>query len=98
MSIEPYPFFQGRAHKVMHARLEIGGQVILLSDGHGSEGPRFEGFALTLTVAEAAQADRAFEALSEGGRVVQPLQKTFFSERFGMTQDPFGVLWIILVA
>ncbi|MFY9656010.1 MAG: VOC family protein [Methylocystis sp.] len=86
-----------RADKVMHASLEIGGQVILLSDGHGSEGPRFEGFALTLTVAEAAQADRAFEALSEGGRVVQPLQKTFFSERFGMTQDPFGVLWIILV-
>jgi PhnB protein len=85
------------ADKVMHARLEIGDQVVLLSDGHGSEGPKFQGFALTLTVADAAAADKAFAALSEGGHIVQPLQKTFFSERFGMTQDPFGVLWIILV-
>lgn len=85
------------ADKVMHARLEIGGEVVLLSDGHGSEGPQFQGFALTLTVADEAEADKAFAALSAGGRVVQPLQKTFFSERFGMAQDPFGVLWIILV-
>jgi PhnB protein len=85
------------ANKVMHARLEIGGEVILLSDGHGSQGPQFQGFALTLSVADQAEADKAFEALSEGGQIVQPLQKTFFSERFGMTRDPFGVLWIILV-
>ncbi len=86
-----------RADNVMHASLEIGGQTLLLSDGHGSEGPKFEGFGLTLAVADAAQADKAFEALSEGGRIVEPPQKTFFSERFGMTQDRFGVLWIILV-
>jgi len=85
------------ADKVMHARLEIGDQVVLLSDGHGSEGPQFQGFALTLTVADEAEADKAFAALSAGGRVVQPLQKTFFSERFGMAQDLFGVLWIVLV-
>jgi PhnB protein len=85
------------ANKVMHARLEIGGEVILLSDGQGSQGLQFQGFALTLSVADQAEADKAFEALSEGGQIVQPLQKTFFSERFGMTRDPFGVLWIILV-
>jgi len=85
------------ADKVMHARLEIGDSVVLLSDGHGPEGPRFQGFALTLTVAGEAEADRAFGALCEGGHIVQPLQKTFFSPRFGMTQDRFGVLWIVLV-
>jgi PhnB protein len=85
------------ADKVMHARLEIGGEVILLSDGHGSQEPQFQGFALTLTVADAALADKAFAALSEGGHVLEPLQKTFFSERFGMAQDPFGVLWIVYV-
>ena len=85
------------ADKVMHARLEIGGEVVLLSDGHGSEGPQFQGFALTLSVGDPAAADKAFAALSTGGRILQPLQKTFFSERFGMTQDPFGVLWIVLV-
>jgi len=85
------------ADKVMHARLEIGGEVLLLSDGHGSEAPQFQGFALTLSVADAAEADKAFAALSAGGQIAQPLQKTFFSQRFGMTRDPFGVLWIILV-
>jgi PhnB protein len=83
--------------KVMHAPLEIGGEALLLSDGHGPEGPNFQGFALTLTVESEAEADRAFMALTEGGQIVQPLQKTFFSQRFGMAQDPFGVLWIILV-
>jgi len=85
------------ADKVMHARLEIGGEVVLLSDGHGAEGPQFQGFALTLTVADEAAADKAFAGLSEGGEIVQPLQKTFFSPRFGMTRAPLGVLWIILV-
>jgi len=85
------------AEKVMHAQLEIGDAVLLLSDGHGVQGPEFQDFALTLTVADEAAADRAFAALSEGGSVAQPLRKTFFSKRFGMVQDRFGVLWIVMV-
>ena len=85
------------ADNVMHARLQIGNSTLLLSDGHGAEGPRFQGFSLTLSVADDAEVDRLFAALSEGGSVMQAPAKTFFSPRFAMATDRFGVLWIILV-
>jgi PhnB protein len=85
------------AENVMHARLEIGDSVLLLSDGHGPEGPRFQGFSLTLSVKSDAEVDRLFAALSEGGSVMQAPMKTFFSPRFAMAADRFGVMWIILV-
>ncbi|HEY2113397.1 MAG TPA: VOC family protein, partial [Dongiaceae bacterium] len=59
--------------------------------------PNFQGFALTITVASEAEADRVFRALSEGGQVQMPLTKTFFSPRFGMTADRFGVSWMVIV-
>jgi PhnB protein len=87
---------EAQAEKVMHARLEIGDAVVLLSDGHADDGPKFEGFSLTLNAPSATEVDRLFAALSEGGAVVQAPQKTFFSPRFGMAKDRFGVLWILL--
>jgi PhnB protein len=59
--------------------------------------PSFEGFALTLTLPDEAEADRLFAALGEGGQVQMPLTPTFFSPRFGMVADRFGVSWMILV-
>ena len=85
------------ADKVMHARLDIGGATLLLSDGHNQDGPNFAGFSLTLSVASDAEVDRFIEALGKDGAVVQPPQKTFFSSRFAMVKDRFGVLWILLV-
>ena len=43
-----------------------------------------------------ADADRVFNALSEGGQVRMPLDKTFWSPRFGMVQDKFGVGWMVV--
>jgi PhnB protein len=85
------------ADNVMHARLQIGDSTLLLSDGRGAEGPRFQGFSLTLSVADDGEVDRLFAALSEGGSVMQSPTKTFFSPRFAMVTDRFGLLWIILV-
>ena len=85
------------AENVMHARLQIGDSTRWLSDGHGAEGPRFQGFSLTLSLADDGEVDRLFAALSEGGSVMQAPTKTFFSPRFAMATDRFGVLWIILV-
>jgi PhnB protein len=85
------------AENVMHARLQIGDSTLLVSDGRGSDGPRFQGFSLTLSVASDAEVDRLCAALSEGGSVMQAPGKTFFSSRFAMATDRFGVLWIILV-
>ncbi len=86
------------ADKVMHASLRIGDTAVMASDGHCQGKPAFQGFALTITAQSEAEADRLFAALSQGGQVQMPLTKTFFSPRFGMVADRFGVSWMIIVA
>ena len=85
-------------NKIMHAQFRIGETVILASDGRATGNPKFEGFALAVTVKTEADADQAFNALANGGNVQMPLAKTFFSSRFGMVMDKFGVFWMVLVA
>ncbi len=87
----------GAEGKVMHMSLKIGDAIVLGSDGHCSGKPDFQGFALTYVAKDPADADRVFAALSEGGAVRMPLGKTFFSPRFGMVADRFGVLWNVIV-
>lgn len=87
----------GSADKVMHASLKIGDTVVMASDGNCSGKPEFTGFSLSLTVANAAEADRVFNALAEGGQVQMPMGPTFWSPRFGMVADRFGVGWMVNV-
>jgi PhnB protein len=88
----------GSAEKIMHMSLRIGETTVLASDGHCAGQPDFKGFGLSLTVANAAECQRVFTALSDGGQVRMPLAKTFFSPSFGMVADRFGVLWMVYVA
>jgi PhnB protein len=81
-------------NKVMHTSFRVGSSVIMASDGCDTS-PKFEGFSLSLTVPTEAEADRVFKALSEGGEVTLPLSKTFWSPKFGMLQDKFGIGWMI---
>jgi PhnB protein len=85
-------------NKVMHSSFSIGNTTVLASDGRCEGKPTFEGFSLTLVVPDVAQADRLFGALADGGQVQMPLAETFFSPRFGMVADRFGVGWMIYVA
>src|SRR5271169_722596 len=87
----------GGGEKVMHARLKIGDSVVFLSDGMCAEEKGFEGFSLSLTVANEAEAERRFNALADGGKVQMPLAKTFFSPCFGSVADKFGVGWMVYV-
>jgi PhnB protein len=87
----------GFENKIMHASLRIGGSRVMASDGNAA-GAKFEGFSLSLAMPSEAEADRAFAALSEGGRVEMPLAKTFWSPKFGMLTDRFGVGWMVSVA
>ena len=87
----------GSGDKVMHASFRVGDTTMMASDGHCQGKPTFQGFTLSLTVPNDAEADRLFTALSDGGKVQMPLAKTFFSSRFGMVADRFGVGWMILV-
>ena len=84
--------------KIMHAALKIGEATVLASDGRCQGQPNFQGFALSLTAKDDADAKRLFGALSDGGKVQMPLGKTFFSSSFGMLADRFGVSWMVYVA
>lgn len=88
----------GSEDKVMHSEFRIGDTTLMASDGNCTGPPSFQGFSLTLPVASEAEADRLFDALAEGGQVQMPLAKTFFSPRFGVVADRFGVSWMVVTA
>jgi PhnB protein len=84
--------------KVMHACMKIGETEVMASDGMGAGKLEFKGITLSLSLASEAEADRLFNALANGGQVQMPIGKTFFSPRFGMVADRFGVSWMVIVA
>jgi PhnB protein len=86
----------GSEHKIMHSCFRIGNTQVMASDGRALGKPVFQGFALSLLAADEADADRLFTALANGGQLQMPLAKTFFSPRFGMVADRFGVGWMVI--
>jgi PhnB protein len=81
----------------MHVSFRVGDTVVMASDGCSSDKPQFEGFSLSVSVPNETEADRVFAALSQGGKVKMPLTKTFWSPRFGMLEDRFGIGWMVSV-
>ena len=88
----------GFEQKIMHATLRIGETIVMMSDGNSNMQPSFQGFSLSIAAPDAVQAERLYNALSQGGKVHMPLGKTFWSPCFGMVADRFGVGWMITVA
>jgi PhnB protein len=83
-------------NKVMHSRFRIGDTTVMASDGRCSGQLSFQGFSLSLSAPNDAEADRLFAALCDGGQVQMPIGKTFFASRFGMVADRFGVSWMVI--
>jgi PhnB protein len=85
------------AEKVMHASVRIGNATVFVSDGMCGGRAKFEGFSLAISATSPAEAERLFAALGEGGQIQMPMTETFFSPRFGMVADRFGVSWQVIV-
>jgi PhnB protein len=85
----------GFENKIMHTSFRIGETTVMASDGCSAEGPSFQGFSLSLSVP--SESEDRFAALAEAGQVRMPLTKTFWSPRFGMVADRFGIGWMITV-
>jgi PhnB protein len=85
----------GSENKVMHASMRIGETTVMASDGGCGAQQKFQGFSLSLSVPNEADAKRRFDALADGGQVQMPLGKTFWSPCFGMVVDRFGVAWMV---
>ncbi len=86
------------ADKVMHSQFQVGDTTVMASDGRLTGKPNFQGIMLSISVDTEADADKLFNGLADGGQVQMPMGKTFFSPRFGMVADKFGVGWMVLVA
>lgn len=86
----------GFEQKVMHAQFTVAGSAIMASDGC-QPGGAFSGFSLSLTLPTAADVQRAFDKLADGGEISMPVGKTFWSPCFGMVKDRFGVQWMLSV-
>jgi PhnB protein len=87
----------GSDAKVMHASFRVGDTTLMASDCHCKGQPNFQGISLSLSLANDAEAEKRFAALADGGKVGMPLGKTFFSSRFGVVTDRFGVTWMVIV-
>ena len=88
----------GSENKVMHAEFRIGETVVMASDGNCTGKPSFQGFSLSISVPDDARAEQLFAMLAEDGQVQMPMATTFFSSRFGMVADRFGMNWMVIVA
>ena len=86
----------GFESKVMHSSFRIGETIVMASDGCDDKSS-FRGFSLALSVLTEAEADQVFSSLSDGGQVTMPLGKTFWSPRYGMLIDRFGIGWMVMV-
>lgn len=87
----------GAEDKVMHACFRIGETTLMASDGMCSGTANFRGFSLSLAAASAAEVDRLFDALAQDGTVQMAPTKTFWSPRFGMVTDRYGMAWMVSV-
>ena len=82
------------ANAVLHARIEIGGTVLMGADIPSAEPMRSA--YLTLTLGSAAEAERLYTLLSDGGQIFMKMEETFFASRFAMLRDRFGTSWMLL--
>lgn len=83
-------------NKVMHAQLSLDGGVLLGSDSPPQHHQKPQGFSVTLTVNDPADAERKFNALCKGGNTYMAFAKTFFAKGFGMGTDQFGIPWMVI--
>jgi PhnB protein len=87
----------GNADKIMHCSIKIGDSVIMACDNvFEGKNPTTVGNNISLAIGtnDIADADRKFDAMSDGATIVMPMQETFWAERFGMLTDKFGINWM----
>ena len=81
--------------KIVHANLVVNDMVLAGADILPEQYERPQGYYVLLEIEEPSEAERIFKALSEGGSVQMPIQKTFWSVRFGVLVDRFVTPWEI---
>jgi len=81
--------------KILHARMIVGGVLLMASDAPSDRSQKPQGFSVNLGVKDPAEAERIFHSLAENGTVTMPIGETFWAVRFGMLVDRFGIPWMV---
>jgi PhnB protein len=81
--------------KIMHGSVTVAGHTLMGADVAPAQYETPQGFSISLHLSSAPDAERVFQELSSGGKIVMPLEKTFWAERFGVFVDRFGIPWTI---
>jgi PhnB protein len=84
-----------QADLIIHAALNVGGRLLMASDDPTGGQRGVEGIHVYHEVPDIPTADKVYDALAEGGEATQPLQETFFSPKWGMCKDRWGVRWMV---
>ena len=85
-----------RKKKIMHGQISFDDDILMGADSPPGHFQKPQGFSVTLTVDDPADAEQKFKALSEGGAVNMPFAPTFFAKGFGMCVDQFGIPWMVI--
>ena len=81
---------------VLHSRIMIGDTLVMASDGPADRVQPMRSAYLTLSVDSNEEAERVYNALSEGGETFMPFGETFFAHRFAQFRDKYGVNWMLI--
>ena len=84
-----------RIKKIMHARVDWNGQMLMASDAPPDDFKPMQGMMVTINMTDIPEAERLYAELSEAGNVQMALQETFWAQRFGMFTDRYGTPWMI---
>ena len=81
--------------KILHATIQVGDQIVMGADASPERYQKPQGFSVSIDLADPAEAERIFQALSANAQVQMPLQETFWAQRFGMLTDRYGTPWMV---
>jgi PhnB protein len=82
-------------NKILHGTLAIDNMVLSGADATPEQYEKPQGFSVLLQIDDVAEAERVFNALANNGKILVPIQETFWAIRFGMVVDQFGIPWIV---
>jgi PhnB protein len=94
-----FPMSEADKEKIMHISLPISKETFLLgSDTGGQWASKYvqgNNFSISITADSKQEADRLFKGLSKGGKVIMPMENTFWGSYFGNFIDRFGIGWMV---
>ncbi len=85
-----------RVDPVLHARIAIGGTLLIGNDVPPDHFQPMRSVYLYLRVDSPEEAERVYSLLMTGGQAYMPLQETYFASRFSQLRDQFGTLWTLI--